>query len=357
MGPGARLTSLTTVELPDDRLHEALYEQGWTDGLPVVAPTPDLVEEMVAAGGWHPETVLGSVPARAISLTVEQVAANAVLAGCPPACFPVVVAATRAMLSPEFSVHNVVASTGGTALCTIVSGPLADRLGIASRTNALGSGWRANATIGRTLRLVAVNLLKSVPGSTDGSSLGHPGKYSLCFAEHDQPAFEPLRVELGFAPEDTTVTLLATEGPRQISNFLTTDPERLLRTCAATMRCPGIYGVGKRMQGALVLGHEHGIAIQEAGWSRADVQAFLMDACRIAPAEIEAAGVLLEHDTSHDMTPDADGLLTTFEHPGDIVLVTAGGPGAGFSAYLPYWAPKNHSVAATCRVDDEEHAR
>ena len=146
-----------------------------------------------------PDTLIGFLPARGRGVTMEKAAINAVMAGCRPEYFPVVVAALEAMFDEAFNLHTVLTSTGGAALCAIVSGPIAQEIGMNARHNALGQGNRANATIGRALRLVAMNVLDSKPGESDASSFGHPGKFTLCFAEDPPPApWEPLRVELGY---------------------------------------------------------------------------------------------------------------------------------------------------------------
>ena len=343
--------ALNTVDLDDGDVLEEFHRRGWTDGLPVVAPTPERVEAMLAHAGLGAGEILGTIAARSRSLSAQQAAANAVMAGCAPEHFPLAAAALAAMLDPAFNAHTVMTSTGGAAFCLLVSGPVTRQLDMATRHNALGPGNRANAAVGRTLRLVARNVFGARTGEMDASSIGHPGKFTLCLAEDEPPApWGPLRVELGYGLEDSTVTILGTEGPRQVANHLNPSPEGILTTMAAAMRCPATYPVGKGSQAAVVLGPEHTAALIEAGWTRARVRAYLAGASRVTPAEIEAAGVFLEVGTQHDMTPGPDGKLPTVPNPDDIFLVTAGGHGAGWSAYLPVWAPPLHSVAVTRRV-------
>lgn len=340
-----------TMELQEDDVQEVFFAEGLTDGLPVVPPTPARVEAMLAAGGVEAGEVIGVVPARNRTLTAEHAAVNAVMAGCAPGYFPVVLAALSAVLDPVFNPNAVLTSTGGAALCVVVSGPMAAEIGLNAGHGALGSGHRANATIGRALRLVAINVFDAKPGRMDGSSLGNPGKYSLCFAESPPPEpWEPLRVELGYGTDDTTVTVMATEGPRQVANLLNGHGHDLLRTYAAAMRNPSTFTVGKGGQGVIVLGPEHAAAVVEAGITRAEARRYLCEASRVAPDELLQAGVLLEQGSQHDMTPGPDGKLPTVREPDDIVLVTAGGGGAGWSAYLPAFAPTIHTRAVTRRV-------
>lgn len=340
---------LLEIEAVD--VQEQLHELGWTDGLPVVEPTPDRVDAMIDHAGREGTELLGVVAERGLGVTVEQAAVNAVLAGCLPAYFPVVLAGAEAMLDPRYNAHSALTSTGGSALCLIVSGPIAAEIGMNARHNVLGSGNRANMTIGRALRLIARNLLDAKTGRLDGSSIGSPGKISLCFAEDPPRApWEPLRVALGFEEQDTTVTLLATEGPRQVANHLRGDAESVLRTFAAAMSNPSTFCAGKGGQCVVLLGPEHALALIEGGVDRRSAQEFLARESRIAPAALEAAGVGIELGSQHDMVPGDDGLLPSVNAPEDVIIVTAGGEGAGWSAFMPVWAPDKHSRATTRRV-------
>ena len=306
---------------------------------------------MLATTSLDAQDVVGTIPERSRSVTAEKLAINAVMAGCAAEYFPVVVTAAAATLDPAFNVNTVVSSTGGPAICMVISGPLAADLGMNARHNALGGGNRANATIGRAIRLLMRNVLGARVGAMDGSSLGNPGKYSLCFAEDPPPPpWLPMRVVLGFDVDETTVTVMASEGPHQIANHLNGDPEGIVRTIAAAMRNPAQFAVGKGGQGLVVLGPEHAGAIIHGGWSRARVQQELWSLSRIRPEELEANGVRIERGAQHSMTPDQDGLLNTMASPDDIYVVTAGGHGGGWSAFLPVWAPVVHSRAVTYGV-------
>lgn len=330
---------------------EFMFERGWTDGLPVVPPTPDKVAAMLAGAGREPDELLGSVPARRKTVSAEIVAVNAVMAGCRPEYFPIVVTAMEAVLDPAFNVNTVATSTGGAAICVMVGGPMAEQVGMNGRHNALGSGNRANATIGRAVRLTVANALGAKTGRLDASSVGHPGKYSFCFAERPpEEPWQPLRVEKGYALDDTTVTILASEGPRQVANHLNEDPEGVLLSFAAAMKTPSNFISGKSGQVAIVLGHEHELALRQAGWSRARALEFLVEHSRVTPAELAAGGIVLESGAQHDMTPGADGKLPVVESADDIILITAGGAGSGWSAMIPSWAPAKHSRSVTRRV-------
>ena len=343
------MAELVTVD--EGEAIEYAYAQGWTDGLPVVPPTEARVAAMLAAAGVGPDHVLGAVPARRKVITAGVAAANAVMAGCRPEYFPLVLTALEAALDPAFNLNTVATSTGGAAICVIVSGPLADAIGMNARHNVLGTGNRANATIGRAVRLVAGNALGAKTGKLDATSIGHPGKFTLCFAEDPPPApWQPLRVQQGYAADDTTVTVIATEGPRQVANQLSERPEDVLRSFVVQMKTASSFIVGKGGQCVVMLGHEHALAVRQAGWTQSRVREFLYTQSRISPEELAAGGIHVERGAQHDMSTDADGRIATFRALEDIILVTAGGPGAGWSAYLPTWAPKMHSRYVVRRV-------
>ena len=196
---------------------ERCYELGWTDGLPVVPPTEQRVKEFIERSGRPSDEVVGELPERRREITVDKVAANAVMAGCLPEYMPVVLAATEAMLEPIFNLVGPSSSMGGSAILSIVNGPIAKELNINSRNNLFGPGNRANATIGRAVRLILMNACAAIPGVFDRSVIGHPGKYTYCIAEADtETHWTPLHVERGFSPAESTVTVFAGESPRQI---------------------------------------------------------------------------------------------------------------------------------------------
>jgi len=263
----------------------------------------------------------------------------------------VVVAALEAMFDPVFKLNTVLTSTGGAALCVVVSGSIAGEISMNARHNVLGPGNRANATIGRALRLIAMNVLGSRTGEGDASSFGHPGKLSLCFAEDAPPEpWVPLRVELGYDEADTTVTLVGTEGPHQLAQQLTDSAADILRSFGRSIRHPTWFATGKGGHGVLVLGPEHAQFCAAQGLTRDEVRARVYEAARVPAEELVGSGVQLEQGAQHDMTPAPDGTLPSVRSPDDILLVTAGGEGAGWSAWLPAWAPCQHSYRASRRV-------
>ena len=231
---------------------ELFHGRGWTDGLPVVPPTETAVRACLEAVALLPDHLIGAEPVRARAITAEKAAINAVMAGCLPMHFPVVVTALTAMLREEFTLHGATASTGGCAIFIIVNGDARRELGMDGTFNALGNSDRATAVIGRAVRLCLINLLDVRPGGIDRSTLGHPGKFSFCVAEDEEGSpWESLATARGVPEGASAVTVMAAGAPRQIMNEWTTDPEEILETFAAEIRAnmrqysiwPGHYAV------------------------------------------------------------------------------------------------------------------
>jgi hypothetical protein len=318
-------------------LIEAYYDAGWTDGLPVVPPTEASVAAMLAGAGLRGHEVLGEIPGRNTVVTADKVAINAVMAGCRPEYAPVVVAALRALCRPEFAYHGPASSTGGSAMVLIVNGPIARRLEINSGNNALGQGHRANATIGRAVRLSMMNVMNTRPGLLDRATLGNPGKYSFCFAESelDHP-WAPLHTTRGFRPEDSAVTVYASNSLYQVYNQLAATPEPLLLCIAdalGNLGSPNLKGFNESL---VILAGEHAEILKSSGWSRHDVQQFLIEHSRRHPADLKRAARLPGAITETDETT----WRYVFEAPQDILLVCAGGRAGSWSACLPGWGKK-----------------
>jgi len=200
---------------------ELCFEKGWTDGLPVVPPTEAAVRAMLEAAGLAPDQQIAFITNRQVAVTAEKVAINAVMAGCRPDYMPVVVAAIEGIGDPRWAYHGPGTSTAGAAVLMIVNGPIARALDFNSGDNLFGPGWRANATVGRAVRLVMRNVIGSIPGQLDRGTLGHPGKFTYVIAENEQDSpWTPLHVERGFRAEQSTVTVMAAEAPHQFYNQL-----------------------------------------------------------------------------------------------------------------------------------------
>jgi hypothetical protein len=342
---------LETIEL--DSWHaviEEFHERRWTDGLPIIPPEPELVDAMVAGGHRAADELVGFLPEREKSLHVWQAAVSAVMAGCKPEYFPVVLATWEAVFQKPFNLHAVLSSTGGAAITGVVSGPYADKIGMNSGSSLFGPGNRANASIGRAIRLGAISTLGAVPGVLDASSLSHGGKYTMHFSERTPPDGWPtIREQLGYPVEATTVTVLPVEAPRQIMQRLNKTVDGTLATFAACMKNPSQNGAGKGTYYIIILGPEHAGVFADGGLSPADVRAELAERSKFTEAELAAAGILLDNAGAYSMIPDAEGKLPVAraEH---ILVVTAGGAGAGWSAAIPCWTGTVNSHPTTSAV-------
>ncbi|MEO5901423.1 MAG: hypothetical protein ABIR68_15035, partial [Ilumatobacteraceae bacterium] len=236
------MSALTAVDEADAL--EQLHRLGCTDGLPVVIPTRDRVDRCVLATGADPTMSLGVMGPLGAATTIERVATNAVMAGCEPDHMPIVVATLRALLRPEFDLSEAQSTTHSTTPLVVVSGPLAEACGIAGGFGALGPGHRANASIGRAVRLSLMNVGGARPGVSDMALLGHSGKFTMCLTENlDGSPWEPCAVAAGFDPLDSVVTVIGVEGPHSVVFVDDADdpdsPQRLLRVLARAIANPG----------------------------------------------------------------------------------------------------------------------
>ena len=233
---------------------ELMFETGWTDGLPVVPPSEDLVRRFVESTGRAGDELIAELPPLGGRATVERIAVNAVMAGCRPEHMPVIITALEAMMDERFNLRGVMCSTGIHTPLLIVNGPIVKELDINGGYNCFGSGWRANATIGRAVKLILLNLGGAIPGETNKATFGHPGAYTYCVAEdEDANPWEPMHVELGFAPTDSTVSVFPAEAPHNIMyhashsrNFLTVLADTMCTLGNVQMYVMGDTFVGHR---------------------------------------------------------------------------------------------------------------
>jgi hypothetical protein len=322
---------------------EAYFEHGWSDGLPVVPPTEERVWAMLDAMGKQPGDILGEIPARARTITAEKLALNAILAGCLPAYAPVLLGATEALCDPAFSVHGPTASTSGMGVLTIVNGPIASQIGLNAGENLFGPGWRANATIGRALRLLLRNVCGTMPGTLDRSCFGHPGKFTYCIAEDEgRSAWTPLHVERGFPQEESAVTLFAGESPHQVANQSASDPEAILATIADVMVAGGRLSLSGQ-QFVVVIGGQHRRYLVERGWGKKEVRTWLHAHAVRSGEELIRAGRVNPASANEDAPRRYDAVA----EPEDILVVAAGGDTGGYSVVIPGWSGKLHSRAVT----------
>jgi hypothetical protein len=329
-GLAARQVALGDAEDP----MEACYDRGWTDGLPVVPPTAERVLRMLTGTTRRPDEVLGLVPPDLAPCTVEKVAINAVMAGCKPEYLPIVLAAVQAALIDEFGMHGILCTTMFAGPLLIVNGPMGRAVGINSGVNALGQGHRANASIGRAVQLVIRNVGGGRPGEVDRATLGTPGKYTFCFAEAEDPAWEPLHVQRGYRREQSTVTLFAGEGVQGVVDQKSRTPESLARSFALCLRTVDHPKLAMAGDAVLVVSPDHCRVFIEAGWSKARLLQELTELLLLPGDEmVVGAGGIAE-----GVPAALAGKPVPKFRPGGLLIVRAGGGAGLFSAIIAGWA-------------------
>ena len=309
---------------------EFCFARGWTDGLPVVPATRGLVKDLLEAGGLEPHAVIAEMPSRKVSLTAEKVAINAVMAGCKPEYMPVVVAAVKGLAAPEFGLHHVASALSGPTIVIVINGPITKTLGVNATNNLFGPGVRANAAIGRALRLVLLNCLKYRPGVSDRATMGTPGKYTCAIAENEEDhPWEPWHVERGFKPEESTVTLVAASTMIQVWNY--GDHEQFLRCVGDALSFLGSIAILGQTPGAVVLGGEHAELLRSSGWSKKRIREFVVAHAGRTVADLKRAGRIDGEITAEDQVT----LHYAMDTPEDLMLICAGSPIGALSMVLP----------------------
>ena len=321
---------------------EACYARDWTDGLPVVPPTPARVLAMLDGTAREPGEVLGDMPPNLNPTTVEKVAVNAVMAGCRPDYLPVVLAAVEAVLDPAFGLHGVLATTRFVSPVVIVNGPVARRIGMNARGNALGQGNRANATIGRALQLAIRNIGGGKPGGVDRATLGNPGKYTYCFAEDEEgSAWTPLTVDRGLAAGSNAVTVFPGYGLQGVIDERGRTPEDIAATFASSLRAVDNVNKFPAPDVILVVCPEHERTLVAGGWDKARFKAELLDRLTV-PAEEVMAGV---NGVREGVSPKLAGQRVA-KWPGHgLIIVRAGGGAGKFSGIIAGFTPSNEHTA------------
>jgi hypothetical protein len=346
---GSRRSARHEVTGDLESIQALVRERRWGDGLPVIPPTVERVERMLAANGYSPETVVASVAPGYGEATLEAVAANAVMAGCAPEHLPLVVAAVRAASEAQFNLQGIQATTNPVAVWVVVNGPGARHLGINAGINCLGQGAWANAALGRALHLVLQNIGGALPGEMDRATHGQPGKVLFCCAENEAASpWEPLHVERGFRAEATTVTVVGAEGTMNMNSHAK-DAGQLLGAFAETMIHPPSNEYTHGGEPWLILGPEHAEVLQRAGMSKADVKRELWLRSRMAAGRMTDRDRARVLDSRQDEFPQIgpDTLLTIAPSADDIQLIVAGGPGT-HSVYVPCFG---NSRAVTVEVE------
>ena len=313
-------------------LQEHFHANGWSDGLPVVPPTADAVRQHLERALLPPDHLVGVEPVRHRAITAEKVAINAVMAGCLPMHFPVVVTAVTAILQEPFLLHGASASTGGCAVLLVVNGPIRHEVGMSSGFNAVGPSDRATTCVGRAVRLVLRNLLEVRPGEIDRSTLGHPGKLSFCIAEDEEGSpWASLAAERLGDPDVSAVTAMSAMGPRQIMNEWSTEPTEILDTYVAEIRANmRNYSIWAGNY-AIVVPPQLRAHFAAAGWSKADIRTYVHAEARIRRDEWAEVG------KANAVGEKGDREYAALSRPDDLLVIAAGGPAGGFGVVIPPW--------------------
>jgi hypothetical protein len=325
--------------------NELFQRNGWTDGLPIVPPTEDGVARFLDAARLGAGDVIGIEPVRRRQISAEKVAIAALMAGCLPEYMPVVVAVVKAMCEPQFALHGSTVSMGGSASFIVVNGPIRLSLGMNTTHNVLANASRANATIGRSVRLLLLNVLGGIPGQLDRSTLGHPGKFTFCIAEDEEGTdWLPLSVERGLPAGMSAVTVMAVESPHQIMNEWTHDPKEILDTYAASIRGNMLtYSIWEGNY-AIVVPKQHREIFGEAGWNKQSIREYVFEAARVKRSEWRSVGKAAVAGRK-----DEERVYRALRSPEDLLVIAAGGPAGGFGAIIPPWYGKK-SLAVTTPI-------
>ena len=316
-------------------VHEAMFDRGWTDGLPVVPPTTERVAAMLSGTTRSADEIVAVVAPNLAEATVEKLAINAVMAGCAPEYLPVVIAALEAICTDEFNIHGVLATTMGVGPIFVVNGPIRRDIGMNSGINVLGQGNRANSTIGRAVQLCVRNIGGGAPGGIDRAAQGNPGKLGLCFAEDEEGSpWESMAVEKGFDPSTSTITAFCGEGPRLMLDQVSRTPESLTRSLAKMMLSTVTPRIVMGMDAMLVLSPEHAERYREAGWSKAQFREALNRDMLVQTDDIIAGADGIDEGIPATMA----GLeFPKFNPDGGLNIVHAGGPAGLFSSIIGGW--------------------
>ena len=342
----------TRVSLDDDAevITDYFHAQGYTDGLPIIPPTEARVQRMLAGTKRAANESLGLMPPAQQHVTIEKIAINAVMAGCKPAYMPVVLAALRAMAHPDWNLAGVQATTHPVAPLIIINGPIRAALGVNCGSNVFGQGTRANATIGRAVRLAMVNIGQAYPGKTDMATQGTSCKYTFCAGENEEASpWMPHHVERGFALQDSCVTVHAAEGQHNMQDHGSREPDDLLMTIADTINITGNNNAGLGGEVMLALGPEHAAILASTGMSKDDIRFELHRRMRLRLARFPKR----LHDwyrkrrAALDVGPEVEE-IPYLDDPSQILIIVAGGTGL-HSAVIPSFGGMSRSIIERIR--------
>lgn len=348
----------TTIEADDDfdAINALVRDRGWGDGLPVVPPTATRVREMLAYCDRPWDAPIAKIAPRYGEATPLRLAANAVMAGCEPRYFPLLVLAIEAMCEEPFNLYGIQATTHLCAPLVIVNGPVAQELRVNAGHNAFGPGARANATIGRAIRLALLNIGGATPGTGDMSTFGAPSKFSYVVAENEAASpWSPLHVERGYPADASTVTVVGAECPHNINDHESLTAEGILKTIAGTMGIAGSNDVYYAAQPVVVMGPEHAHTVAQGGYSKAEAKRFLQKHAHLPLGKFSHENIERRLRVTWKARYENAGLdapVHLVQNADDIILVVVGGAGK-HSAYIPTFGATRSVTRALTRRDGE----
>jgi hypothetical protein len=336
-----------------DAVNELVRGRGWSDGLPVVPPTADRVERMLEWCDRPWDEPVAKIAPRYGEATPLRLAANAVMAGCRPEYFPLLVLAIEAMCEEPFNLYGVQATTHLCAPLVIVNGPIAKELDINCGHNAFGPGWRANATIGRAIRLVLVNIGGAIPALGDMSTFGAPSKYSYLAGENEQASpWEPLHVERGLPRDASAVTVIGAECPHNVNDHESITAEGILTTIAGTLIAVGANDVYYHAQPLIVMGPEHAKTVADGGFSKAGAKRFLYEHANLPMGRFSKENIERRLRVTWKErlgAADLDAPVPMVQRPEDLLIAVIGGAGKHSAVIHTFGATKPVTRALTLR--------
>ena len=323
--PGELISS--SIDIADnspESVFQFMIDQGWSDGLPVIPPTADRVQAMLDYAQQDASELVGYINPDAGSATVEKISVNAVMAGCLPEYMPVLIAAVQAITEPSFNIHGLQTTTNPVSPLLIVNGPVRETIGLNSGRGTLGPGFRANATIGRAVRLLLLNVGGARPWTTDMSLHGSPAKYISCMGENEEDSiWDPLHVERGFSPDQSTVTVVGAQG---FSNCLTfyKEPESFLTMIASAMADISdnnyLLAAGNPL---VILTPGHAQIFSEWGYTKQAVKEALFERCKVPIERFPKETSVITYEDGFAMDGDR---VCPCRSADDIMVVVSGGP-------------------------------
>jgi len=332
-----------------ETIQDELTAAGRSDGLPLVPPTPERIERMLGPHGFRPDAVIAKLMPAFADATWRDIAEHAVMAGCRPEYLPVIGAAIEALAAAEFNLLGIQTTTGSATPVVIVNGPATGAIGMNAAGNALGPGNRANATIGRAVRLVLQNVGGAIPGIGDMATLGQPGKYTFCFAENEAASpWAALHVERGYAANISVVTVVGASGNVEIVDSSSASAEDVIHTYAQSMLIAGTISMSGYIGGGeplIIMPPEHAAFLSAAGYTKDRAKAAIFDAVqypleRLSPYVRER--LIASRKSMNAANVDAPVRLAATAK--DVMIVVAGGVGIK-AAYVPTWSGGTRAVS------------